>query len=129
MGNRVEKKVAIKKIKEWADNLELDVDEDGFNDSIKKIVMAVVNNRIDFNSTDRTFSLQLMSPIDGIEIVTIREFKLEGLKSIQGIPEKEEFRASIASLSKVLDLPEEQLSQLGQKDISRINEIVAVFFG
>ena len=114
-------------LKEWADFLELDTDRKLFDDLVEELRGPVRKNRLNFNQDTEEFSYQLIKPVSGHEIVTIKECDFNSKKALQKYKDNEGIDQSIKTISTYTDLSIEEVMQLKDRDINRINAVVLGF--
>ncbi len=114
-------------LKEWAEFLELDTGRKLFDDIIEELTGPVMKNRLNFNFDTEEFSYQLIKPVSGHEIVTIKECDFNSKKSLQRYKDNEGIDQAIKTISTYTDLSIEEVMQLKDRDINRINAVVMGF--
>ena len=114
-------------LKQWADYLELDTDRKLYADIVEELKMSVRNNRLTFDIETEVFSYQLIKPVDGVELVEIKECDFNQKKVIQRYKESESIDSAGAMLSKYTKLSIEQVGKLKDRDINKINAVVLGF--
>ena len=114
-------------LKEWADYLELDTDRQLYTDIVDELKMTVRNNRLTFDIEDEVFKYQLIKPVDGVQIVEIKECSFKQKKIIQRYKDSESIDSAGAMLSKYTNLSIEQVNELKDRDINKINAVVLGF--
>ena len=114
-------------LKEWAEFLELDTGRKLFDDIIEELTGPVMKNRLNFNFDTEEFSYQLIKPVSGHEIVTIKECNFNSKKSLQRYKDNEGIDQAIKTISTYTDLSIEEVMQLKDRDINRINAVVMGF--
>jgi len=135
-GKKISKEAAITKLKEWGEFFEIDVEDDSFmNYTVKSLLMAVVNNKLDFNYDTQEFSLRLFNPIQKkddsgqIELVTVRSTTIQEKKVMQNYKEKQKMDQAIAFVAAACNIEIGFAGRLQDKDLGRINAIMLGFFG
>ena len=118
---------AEKLLESWADYLELDTDRQLYTDIVDELKMAVRNNRLTFDIEDEVFKYQLIKPVGDIQIVEIRECNFKQKKIIQRYKKNESIDSAGAMLSKYTNLSIEQVSELKDRDVNKINAVVLGF--
>ncbi len=114
-------------LKEWADFLELDTDRKLFDDLVDELRNPVMRNRLNFNQDTEEFTYQLIKPVSGHEIVSISECDFKSKKALQRYKDNEGIDQSIKTISTYTDLSIEEVMQLKDRDINRINAVVLGF--
>ena len=114
-------------LKQWADLLELDTDRQLYTDIVDELKMSVRNNRLTFDIEDEVFSYQLIKPVDGVELVEIKECDFNQKKVIQRYKESESIDSAGAMLSKYTNLSIDQVGKLKDRDVNKINAVVLGF--
>ena len=118
---------AEKLLSDWADYLELDTDRQLYTDIVDELKMAVRNNRLTFDIEDEVFKYMLIKPVGDIQIVEIRECDFKQKKIIQRYKDNESIDSAGAMLSKYTNLSIEQVSELKDRDVNKINAVVLGF--
>lgn len=124
---------AIEKINQWAYQLEVDASTEAFQDVIDTLKFPVRMGRIDFDSENSVFRVQLLSPIvknDGskIEIVTVRELSMGDKIAYDRYKENQPVKQALELLSRACDLEIGFADRLKDRDTTRINAIILGFF-
>jgi len=114
-------------LKQWADFLELDTDRQLYADIVEELKMPVRNNRLTFDMENEVFKYQLIKPVSDVQIVEIKECNFKQKKVIQRYKESESIESAGAMLSKYTNLSIEQIGELMDRDISKINAVVLGF--
>ena len=114
-------------LKDWADYMELDTDRQLYTDIVDELKMTVRNNRLTFDIEDEVFKYQLIKPVDGVQIVEIKECSFKQKKIIQRYKDSESIDSAGAMLSKYTNLSIEQVNELKDRDINKINAVVLGF--
>ena len=118
---------AEKLLESWADYLELDTDRQLYTDIVDELKMAVRNNRLTFDIEDEVFKYMLIKPVGDIQIVEIKECNFKQKKIIQRYKDNESIDSAGAMLSKYTNLSIEQVNDLKDRDVNKINAVVLGF--
>ena len=135
MGNKEERQKAKltpreqaeKMLSEWAEFLELDPDSELYDDLVKELRMPLRTQRLDFDFETQTFKYQLFSPIEGKEIVTLKDCDFEAKEVIENYKEKETVKSSRALLSQYTDLTIEQAAKIKTRDSNIMTAVTLGF--
>lgn len=118
---------AEKLLKNWADHLELDTDRELYTDLVEELRMPVRLQRLTFDEDTETFKYLLINALNGKGIVEIKECDFNAKKVIQRFKETESIAAAGAMLSKYTNLTAEEVGELKERDVTRINAVVLGF--
>lgn len=114
-------------LRQWADYLELDTDRDLYADLVDELRMSVRLQRLTFDQESETFRYQLINPVGGKGIVEIKECDFNDKKVIQRFKDSESISAAGAMLSKYTNFTAEEIGQLKERDVTRVNAVVIGF--
>ena len=114
-------------LERWADYLELDTDREMYQEIVEELRLPVKKKRLNFDEETEVFRYQLIKPIDGIEIVEIKECTFADKKVIQRFKKNEKLDSAGAMLSKYTNLTAEQIGGMKDRDINKINAVVLGF--
>ncbi len=114
-------------LREWADYLELDTDRQLYADIVDELKMTVRNNRLTFDIENEIFKYQLIKPVGDVQIVEIKECTFKQKKIIQRYKDSESIDSAGAMLSKYTNLSIEQVNDLKDRDVNKINAVVLGF--
>ena len=134
MAEQMKREEAQAKIREWAQQLEVDTELDFFRDVLDELTLPVMNGRLDFDSGTETFTYLLIKPIEkkdgsgNIEMINIRETTMDDNKVIERYGDKERVGQAEALVAKATGLEPGFVSRLHQRDISKINAVSLGFF-
>lgn len=126
-GGLLTRELAEGLLREWADVLELDTDRQLYTDLVDELKMSVRKQRLIFDIETEVFSYQLIKPVDGVNIVEIKECDFNQKKIIQRYKENESIESAGAMISKYTNLTIEQVGKLKDRDINKINAVVLGF--
>lgn len=114
-------------LKSWAELLELDTDRELYTDLVDELRMPVRLQRLTLEEETETFKYLLINAVNGKGIVEIKECDFNAKKVIQRYKESESIAAAGAMLSKYTNLTAEEIGQLKERDVTRINAVVLGF--
>ena len=114
-------------LKSWAEFLELDTDRELYADLVDELRMPVRLKRLTFEKETETFKYLLINAVNGKNMVEIKECDFNAKKVIQRYKESESIAAAGAMLSKYTNLTAEEIGQLMERDVTRINGVVIGF--
>lgn len=120
-------------IREWAEYLEIDTDDPGFQDVIAALVMPVMKERLTFDKDEECFRYRLIKPITyannpAKEILEIRELDLKQKKAVQRYKDNEKIDMLTALYGRSAGLMIGETEQLKGRDVTVITAIVTGFF-
>jgi len=118
---------AEKKIRQWADVLELDTKRDLFSDVMDQLIGVVEKERLTFDEETEVFTYQLLKPVGGKKLITIRETTFEEKKALQKFKDNEEMDAAGMMMAKHTNLSTGDVLQLKTRDQKRINAVIMGF--
>ena len=121
------REVAENLLKEWAEILELDTDRELYNILVDELKMSVRKERLTFDIEKEIFRYQLIKEVSGVGIVEIKECDFNQKKIIQRYKESESIESAGAMISKYTNLTIEQVGQLKDRDINKINAVIMGF--
>ena len=124
---KISSEAAEELLKSWAEYLELDTDRDLYTDLVDELRMPVRLQRLTFDEETETFKYLLINGMNGKGIVEIKECDFNAKKVIQRYKETESIAAAGAMLSKYTNLTAEEIGQLKERDVTRINAVVMGF--
>ena len=125
--NKLSAEAAEDLLKSWAEFLELDTDRELYADLVDELRMPVRLQRLTFEEETETFKYLLITGFAGKNIVEIKECDFNAKKVIQRFKESESIAAAGAMLSKYTNLTAEEIGQLKERDVTRINAVVLGF--
>lgn len=114
-------------LKEWADFLELDTGRKLYSDLVEELTGPVMKSRLNFNQDTEEFNYVLIKPVSDHKIVTIKEGNFNSKKALQRYKDNEGIDQAIKTISTYTDLSIEEVMQLKDRDINRINAVVMGF--
>jgi hypothetical protein len=118
---------AEKLLKEWADYLELDTERSLYAELVEGLRMPVRKQRLTFDLESETFRYQLIKPVDGHQIVEIKEATFQQKQIIERYKDSESIQSAQAVLSRYTDLSPAQVGMLKDRDAQKINMVVMGF--
>ena len=129
---KIGKPEAVVKMKEWADYLEVASDGEDWESAIETLALPIINDRLDFNKEDETFTLVLKSPIEmasgNKEILTIRELSIDEKRCVERYKDSEKISMVEAIYAKSCGLSLAEASKIKGRDFTVIATINSVFF-
>lgn len=111
----------------WADAVELDTKRELFKDILEKLTGVVMKGRMKFDEESETFTYQLLKPMNGKTLVTIKETDFNDKKSLQKFGEDQEMDAAGMMMAKHTNLTTGEVLKLKTRDQKRINAVIMGF--
>ncbi len=119
-------------VREWGDMLEVDTERDFFKDTVNELRIAVKKGRMNFDVDKEEFSYLLIHPVgDGekrTEMVNIKECDMAAKKVLQKYKKSESIESAAALVSKYTGLSINQVNDMRDRDVSKINAVILGFF-
>lgn len=130
---KISKDEAMELMADWADAVELDSEGDLFKAVANELYMAVRLNKLSFDEETEEFTYNLSSPVTDSKnqaksIITIRSISMEDKKILEKYNQDEGVKGTVALIAKYTGLTTSMVSQLKDRDITRINAITTGFF-
>jgi hypothetical protein len=123
---------AVAKMKEWADYLEVASDGEDWDNAVDVLTLPIINDRLDFNKEDETFTIVLKAPIEMAsgkkEILTIRELAIDEKRCVERYKDSEKISMVEAIYAKSCGLTLAEASKIKGRDFTVIATINSVFF-
>lgn len=124
---------AIELLKEWGEELEVDVESKEFEDVINALKIPVRKENLVFNPDKMNFSYVLFYPIekkDGSKIsaIEISSTEMDKKRVIQTFKDSQKIDQAMAMIAESTSLDIGFVGRLKDKDISRINAVITGFF-
>ncbi len=121
------KEEAEEKLTLWAEHMELDTDRELFEDIKEELTFSVRKNRLSFDEETEVFKYLLISPVNGKQLVEIKECTFEDKKILQRFKDEQSIEAAGASLVKYTNLTTADVNQLKDRDVSKVNAVIMGF--
>lgn len=118
---------AEERLRKWADVLELDTKRGLFSDVMDQLIGVVEKERLTFDEESELFTYQLLKPVGGKKLITIRETTFEEKKALQKFKDNEEMDAAGMMMAKHTNLTTGDVLQLKTRDQKRINAVIMGF--
>lgn len=118
---------AEKKLKDWANVVELDTERELFKQIVEELRYPVQLGKIDFEEESETFKLVLSSKIEGLSIAEIKSCDFGAKRVLQKYKDHESIDQARAMIAAYTGMSEGEIKQLKDRDISRINAIILGF--
>jgi len=118
---------AEKKLRDWADVVELDTERELFKNIVEELRYPVQLKKIDFEEETETFKLVLSSKIEGRAIAEIKSCDFGAKRVLQKFKDNESIDQARAMIAAYTGMSEGEIKQLKDRDISRINAIILGF--
>lgn len=133
---KISENKAVDLLKEWGEELEVDIDSDQFigkDGVIETLKISVRRENLSFDPATRKFTYILFFPIekkDGSEKISrieIESTTMERKRVVQNIRESQKIDQAIAMIAESTGLEVGFAGRLKDKDVSRINAVVMGF--
>lgn len=111
----------------WADHMELDTSRSLYDDLVEELRMSVKKQRMTFDVESETFRYQLIKPVNGKNVVEIKECSFNDKKILQKYKETESIESARAMVSKYTNLSQDDVGELKDRDINKINAVIMGF--
>jgi len=124
---------AIELLKEWGEELEVDVESKEFEDVINALKIPVRKENLVFNPDKMNFSYVLFYPIEKkdnskISAIEISSTEMDKKRVIQTFKDSQKIDQAMAMIAESTSLDIGFVGRLKDKDISRINAVITGFF-
>ena len=136
--NEITKDKAFKIIREWGDDMEVRLFEDDFEAVQKEICMAVMKERLTFNSNEEVFIYNLKKPIkdqNGNVVISIIKMKETEMNNKKGITKHKDDIDTTAAMfqsyctdSDDQEIPHGFLTRIMDRDQHIISAVILGFF-
>lgn len=133
-GYKMSEAESVQLLREWGEELEVDVDSKEFEDVVQALKIPVRKENLGFDAEKRQFGYVLFYPIekkDGsqpITKLTIQSTTMEEKRGIQNYKESQKIDQALAMIAESTGLDIGFAGRLKDKDITRINAVVMGFF-
>jgi len=126
---------AVELLKEWGEELEVDIESKEFEEAIKELKIPVRKENLTFarNEEGYEFRYVLFDPIkkkDETKIagITLKPTSMEEKRVVQNYKDSQRIDQALAMIAASTGLEIGLASRIKDKDITRINAIITVFF-
>lgn len=128
----ISKEDAEKRIKDWADYLDVNTETEEYIGAVETLVVPVMKERLDFDIDKGVFRYKLAKPLELAttkrEMVEIRELELDEKRSIEKFKDSEKISIIEAIYGKSAGLTLAESSKIRGRDLTVIATINQVFF-